>query len=93
MFKEQKGKCAICHIRGDVQELGFTKRQSLCVDHDHTTGAIRGLLCSPCNLGIGKLADDPVIIQNAVGYLIKHNRKPNGKANKRRKSRGARRKS
>ena len=87
MYKEQDGRCAICGIKGDVSELGFTKRELLCVDHDHDSHAIRGLLCSPCNLGIGKLADDPVIVQNAVNYLIKHNRKPNGKANKRRKKR------
>ena len=87
MYKAQEGKCAICYVRGDVQELGYTKRKALCVDHDHQSGAVRGLLCGPCNLGLGKLADDPVIIQNAVDYLIKNNRKPNGKANQRRKKR------
>ena len=87
MYKEQEGRCAICKIQGDVQELGYMKRQALCVDHDHETNKVRGLLCGPCNLGIGKLADDPVIIQSAVNYLIKHNRKPNGTANKRREKR------
>lgn len=85
MYKEQDGRCAICDIKGDVQELGYRKRQALCVDHDHETKAVRGLLCGACNLGIGKLADDPAIIQNAANYLIKHNRKSNGKANQRRK--------
>jgi hypothetical protein len=84
MYKAQDGRCAICSIKGDVRELGFVKRKSLCVDHDHDTGAVRGLLCSPCNLGIGKLADDPVIIHSALKYLKKHKRKVNGKANERR---------
>lgn len=79
MYKAQGGRCAICGVRGDVQELGFKQRESLCVDHDHDTGAIRGLLCSPCNLGIGKLEDDPEIISNAVKYLRKHKRKSYGK--------------
>lgn len=87
LYKKQDGRCAICKIRGDVRELGFVKKKPLCVDHDHDTGAVRGLLCGPCNLGIGKLADDPVIIANAVKYLKKHKRIPNGKANKRRKKR------
>lgn len=88
MYKEQDGRCAICGIRGDVRELGYVKRKSLCVDHDHTTNAIRGLLCVPCNLGIGNLADDPVIISNALKYLKKHKRKSNGKANQRRTKAG-----
>ena len=86
MYKEQEGQCAICKIKGDIHELGFVKRKPLCVDHDHDTNKVRGLLCGPCNLGIGKLADDPKIIQSAANYLIKHNRKTNGKANRRIKS-------
>jgi hypothetical protein len=89
MYKAQKGRCAICDIRGDIRELGFIKRKSLCVDHDHDTQAIRGLLCGPCNLGIGSLADDPVIITKALKYLKKHKRKSSGKANERRKKRGS----
>lgn len=62
MSKEQDGKCAICFL-----EPG--KNQYLCVDHCHTTGNIRKLLCSNCNTGIGLLKEDPEILASAIKYL------------------------
>lgn len=41
-------------------------------DHDHTTGAFRGLLCSRCNVGLGHFLDDPVLLTKALKYLQKH---------------------
>jgi len=43
----------------------------LAVDHCHTTGALRGVLCQPCNLGIGQLGDDLTGVLRAVAYLTK----------------------
>lgn len=60
MLAEQEGRCAAC---GDVP----TKR--LHVDHDHSTGQVRGLLCGECNLGIGKFKDDPERLESAARYL------------------------
>ena len=54
----QKGRCAIC---GDDV--------SLHVDHDADTGKVRGLLCGPCNRGIGMLKHDPDILMDAARYL------------------------
>lgn len=69
MYKQQDGRCAICFDRGDVHELGFTGRQTLAIDHCHTTGAVRGLLCSGCNKGIGLLRDDVELMREAIRYL------------------------
>jgi hypothetical protein len=68
MFKEQNGLCAIC---GQTLPLLQNKKYNslLCVDHDHTTGKIRGLLCSNCNKAIGLLKDDVIIIESAANYL------------------------
>lgn len=61
MVISQGGKCAIC---GRASER-------LVVDHDHVTGMVRGLLCDPCNLGIGKLGDTVAALIAATAYLAK----------------------
>lgn len=63
LLSAQDGVCAIC---GGEQTHG---RTFLDVDHDHATGAIRGLLCSHCNRAIGFLLDDPVRMRAAAAYL------------------------
>lgn len=62
ILKKQRGKCAICRLTGS----GQAGKNYLCVDHDHKTGKIRGLLCHKCNRGIGLLGDS---IKNAVAAL------------------------
>lgn len=47
LFELQGGRCAICHVHQD--EFG----QRLAVDHEHATGAVRGLLCKGCNTALG----------------------------------------
>lgn len=42
-----------------------------CVDHDHTNGAVRGILCTGCNVGIGALGDTEAGVQLALEYLRK----------------------
>ena len=59
---KQDGKCAIC---GEAPKTA----RGLHVDHCHKTGAVRGLLCHGCNVGIGALRDDPEIISKALSYL------------------------
>lgn len=71
MHDRQKGKCSICNEPEKQMRNG--KIKALAVDHNHKTGAIRGLLCSDCNTGIGKLKDSPEIIRNAAKYLDYHN--------------------
>ncbi len=67
----QNHKCAICKKKdGAVSKLG--KNRDLAVDHCHQTGKVRGLLCSPCNSGIGQLGDSIERLETALEYLRKH---------------------
>lgn len=63
MYKQQGGVCAICLLPGD-----FEKRE-LFVDHCHSTGKVRGLLCRACNHGIGIFKDNINSLIQAVEYL------------------------
>lgn len=73
MFAQQDGKCAICK-----QPPGENVRAhwggKLCIDHDHTTGRIRGLLCNDCNLAVG-YGKNPHILTAAARYLRNHMRR------------------
>ena len=62
MLHQQGGVCAVCQKppRGKYR---------LRVDHDHATGAVRGLLCNPCNSGMGRLGDDPERLRVAAAYI------------------------
>lgn len=72
MLARQNGRCGLC---GDVEhavEQSNGLVRNLAVDHDHTTGATRSLLCSKCNLGLGLFEDDPVLLGKAIEYLGKY---------------------
>lgn len=62
LLRSQGGVCAIC-------ERECHKNRLLSVDHDHSTGKVRGLLCHNCNAGIGQLGDDPALLRRALEYL------------------------
>lgn len=66
LLQEQGGVCAICG--GTEMKRG----KYLCVDHDHVTGKIRGLLCDQCNHAIGKFKDDPTLLLKAIDYLTRN---------------------
>lgn len=61
LVEEQDGRCAICR---QVCELGH-----LQVDHDHTNGQVRGLLCHKCNKMLGLACDSPSLLEAATRYL------------------------
>ena len=69
LLSKQDGKCAICGI--DNNGKYRNKPRAFAVDHCHTTGKIRGLLCSDCNTGIGLLKDNINFLQSAINYLNK----------------------
>ena len=69
MIKDQQNKCAICNEYETRVINGKFCR--LCVDHDHKTGKIRGLLCHDCNTSLGKFEDNIQRLQSAIDYLKK----------------------
>ena len=65
-------KCEICKadFNGNCCPVtGEESSKSLCVDHCHKTGKIRGVLCRACNSGIGHLKDDISLLKRAIVYL------------------------
>jgi hypothetical protein len=63
LFQKQGGKCAICGVDQSVLKM------KLCIDHDHKTEKIRGLLCWWCNLGLGYFRDKTNLLEEAIRYL------------------------
>ncbi len=72
MWKSQNGRCAICGNEETAINYGTKKVQALAVDHCHKTEKVRELLCQDCNRGIAKFNEDPVRLQRAIDYIIKH---------------------
>lgn len=58
LLKLQVGHCAVCFDSPAEH-----------VDHDHVTGAVRGLACAGCNTGMGQLRDDPIALRRAADYV------------------------
>lgn len=58
LVADHAGRCGIC---GEAA--------SLHIDHDHVSGRVRGLLCQPCNMGLGCFEDDPDLLGKAIAWL------------------------
>ncbi len=78
MVKHQNGKCAICKLEETRMARNGNKTTRLCLDHDHDTGKIRGLLCHDCNSALGKFKDSIETLIFATIYLMDHEEKPIG---------------
>ena len=61
MFEQQKGVCKVCEKEH--------KRRPLNVDHNHITGAVRGLLCDKCNMALGLVDDSTERLIKLTEYL------------------------
>lgn len=70
MLEAQGGLCMICN-RPETRKLRGKTDVSLAVDHCHSTGNIRGLLCGNCNKGIGLLGDNADGLAAALRYLTR----------------------
>lgn len=65
-LKEQSGKCEIC----GTTDPGYHGR--LCVDHNHVTKEVRGLICHNCNSALGNFKDNVSVLLSAISYLNKY---------------------
>lgn len=78
MYESQNGQCAICGVLlAPVNALTYeVKKRShlLHIDHDHSTGEVRAILCGGCNAGLGQFREDPDILRAAIKYLENHAR-------------------
>ncbi len=62
---KQHNTCGICYVEfSDNHDAA-----RCCIDHDHNTGKIRGLLCSQCSMGLGKFNDDYETLLSATLYI------------------------
>ena len=73
MLESQDGVCAIC--KGTCGTTPSGNQRALALDHDHATGAIRGILCAHCNRALGLLKDSPDLLAAAHAYLVHHKKR------------------
>ena len=66
MLEAQGGKCKTC---GSTDPIGYRGSDKFCVDHDHKTGRVRGLLCNHCNRSLGLLKEDVATLRNMIKYI------------------------
>lgn len=59
MLESQGGCCKICR-----------RDETLFIDHCHTEGHVRGLLCTQCNVALGMVRDDPTVLDRMKEYLL-----------------------
>lgn len=68
LLEKQRDSCAICQ----TMEVGRKGHTHFHVDHDHSTGKVRGLLCDLCNRGLGYFKDDAYLMRKGTSYLESH---------------------
>lgn len=72
LLKKQDYSCAICGTKENTALYGHNETLNFSVDHCHSTGRVRGLLCNQCNRGLGMLGDTEESLRKALAYLETH---------------------
>lgn len=60
LINRSQGLCETCN-----KPMGDKR----CIDHDHSTGKVRGVLCNKCNTALGLLSDDIQLLGRLIQYL------------------------
>jgi hypothetical protein len=71
LLESQGDVCAVCAGPQPKRKsrTGKLVDAVFCVDHNHVTGEVRGLLCTSCNLVLGNSKDNPGVLRSAIAYL------------------------
>ena len=72
LLDSQGHSCAICRKQNGSDKHRGKHTKQLGVDHDHDTGAVRGLLCNDCNRALGQFKDNPEYLRRAADYVEFH---------------------
>lgn len=66
LLDKQNGRCPLCDV---TLSYDLSTQKNTCVDHDHRTGKIRGVLCRLCNTMLGSAKDNITTLENSIKYL------------------------
>lgn len=78
-FRSVISDSALMDLKASITECAICgSSEPLVVDHDHSTGKIRGMLCNHCNRGLGHFRDDPMLLEFARVYLLVSTNEPEG---------------
>lgn len=73
MLAGQSGECKICsssiEFQGGRGSIGNLGKHQAVIDHCHTTGQVRGIICGHCNCLLGKAGDSVAVLELAIAYL------------------------
>jgi hypothetical protein len=73
MVQKQNNVCAICKQPETLKKTNSKHIRKLSIDHNHKSGKVRGLLCSKCNVTLGRIDDNIIILRSMIKYLEKEN--------------------
>lgn len=67
LLESQGGRCKVC--KREITFNGTAGQYAACIDHNHETGVVRGVLCGVCNSWIGYIENEKIAIETIADYL------------------------